>query len=426
MKTIVNGRRDRFLGLIVLSLCLAPAAAELAKIHLKNGTVMRGNVELSENDALIRNEAGVVRCPRERVERVEWLEEAQTVQANYMRRFWTLETDDTQGHFELAQWLVERRLFDAARQQCAYVLKLSPDHDGATQLLQKIEQQSAETPSTQPAGEDDVKPGESAASRPAGAEIEPPPVLSDRDILRLKLSEIALDGPPERLNVRFLRSRNERDLTDLVRQEMQQAFDYDPDWNQTLEKGRPQEKLPIILKATGLKYADRIELRGHPEVFTTYRRRVLPLVVRGCVRAGCHGGQDARVFRFPAGSQNSDEFVYTSFALLDEMKTDDGPMIDRTLPEDSALIRYMLPAEEGEELHPPVERGRVTPVLRSTRDARYQTLVEWISSLRSPHPDYELEYTFPPWLVPPSGQPPATQPSTGNEEQTTEQATSEP
>jgi hypothetical protein len=410
MQIVANGRRARFLGLLMLSVCLASARAELATVHLNSGTVMRGNVELTESEALLRNAAGVVHCPRAQIERIDWLEQAQTIQANYMRRFWALKPDDTPGHFALAEWLVERRLFDAARQQCAYVLKLDPGHEQATQLLQKIAQQSAEAPSTQPAGADQPTPAERTTSRPAEERLEPPPVLSERDILRLKLSELALDGSPERLNVRFLQSRNERDLIDLVRQEMDQAFDYDPDWERTLESGRPHEKLPIILKATGLKYADRIDLRGNPEVFMTYRRRVLPVIIKGCVRAGCHGGQDAQVFCFPAGSQNSDEFVYTSFALLDQMQTPAGPMIDRTLPEESALIRYMLPAEEGEELHPPVEHGRVTPMLRSTRDARYQTLVEWISSLRTPHPDYELEYVFPAWLEPPSAQPATTQP----------------
>jgi hypothetical protein len=411
MRKIANRSQRHLLSLVVLSLCFAPAAAELARVHLTNGTVMRGDVELTETEARIRNDAGVVICPRERIDSIEWLEEAQTVQANYMRRFWDLKPDDTQQHFELAQWLAEHRLFEAARQQCAYVLKLDPSHEETTQLLQKIQRQAEETPSTQPTADEAATP-DAAASQPASPAIEPPPLLGKHDILRLKLSELALDGPPEQLSVRYLRARDERDLMDLVREEMEQAFDYDPEWERTVDNGRTYEKLPIVIKATGLKYADRIDLRGHPEVFTTYRRRVLPLVTKGCARTGCHGGKDARAFSFPAGSQNRDEFVYTSFALLDRMQTPAGPMIDRTLPEESALIRYMLPAEEGEELHPPVERGRVTSMLRSTRDTRYQMLVDWISSLRTPHPDYELEYTFPAWLEPPEAQPPQAQPPT--------------
>ena len=121
-------------------------------------------------------------------------------------------------------------------------------------------------------------------------------------------------------------------------------------------------------------------------------------MTRGCVRSGCHGGQRAHTFRFPTGSQSSDEFLYTSFLILDQMKTSLGPMIDRASPEESALLRYMLPVEEGRQAHPPVKRRRVTPTLRGTRDPRYRAIVEWIGSLRSPHPDYELEYEFPAWL----------------------------
>jgi hypothetical protein len=398
-------RRRQLWGLVVLSLGLTPALAELAKVHLKNGIVMRGDVELSESEALIRNAAGVVCCPRAEVDRIEWLEEAATVRANYMRRFWALKPDDVGGHFELARWLVERRFFDQGREQCAYVLKLDPDHAQARLLLEKIAQQSPTTQDAPPADQDVGKPGEPGEPTSAPAVkggLEPAPLLSDRDILRLKLSELTLDGTPERVNLRFLRARSERDLVDLVRQEMRSAPDYDPDWDGVLERGRPYEKLPVILKATGLKYADRIELRSDPEVFATYRRRVLPIVLRGCARGGCHGGADARSFRLSAGSQSSDGFVYTSFALLDEMQTAAGPMIDRTLPEDSALIRYLLPAEEGQPSHPPVEQGRVMPVLRNTRDPRYQMLVEWIDALRSPHPDYELEYVFPAWFEEPS------------------------
>jgi hypothetical protein len=75
-------------------------------------------------------------------------------------------------------------------------------------------------------------------------------------------------------------------------------------------------------------------------------------------------------------------------------------MINRALPEESVLLRHLLPAEEGREVHPPVKKGHLAPALRGTRDHRYQPLVDWISSLRSPHPDYELDYEFPDWFQP--------------------------
>ncbi|MFQ5807436.1 MAG: hypothetical protein ACE5I3_13390 [Phycisphaerae bacterium] len=408
MSGIVTRRRIVW-GLVSLAWWLAPAAAEMAKVQLKDGTTMRGDVELTEGEALIRNEAGVVRCQRERVDQIEWLEPPKTVQGAYMRRFWVLAPDDVQGHAALAGWLVEQKAFEAARKQCEYVLKLEPDHHDTAALLEKVEkelagepgeQQTAEGIPEQRAGEGTTGERDGKPVSPRYEGVPPPPPLSPRDILRLKLSEVELDGPAERLNVRFLRARGERDVEDLVRAEMFNAPDYDPDWSQTLEQARPYEKLPVVLKATGLKYADRIEIRGHPRVFSTYRQRVLPLVAKGCVRSGCHGGRRAHAFRFPIGSQSSDEFLYTSFVILDEMGTAAGPMIDRALPEQSALLRYMLPADKERPVHPPVRSGRVMPVLRGTRDHRYQPLVDWISSLRSPHPDYGLEYEFPAWFAP--------------------------
>ena len=100
----------------------------------------------------------------------------------------------------------------------------------------------------------------------------------------------------------------------------------------------------------------------------------------------------------PRGARNSDAYAYTSFVILDRIQTRAGPLLDRALPEQSVLLRYMLPAEKGNEVHPPVEKGRVNAVLWGLHDARYEALVEWVASLRTPHPDYELDYAFPEWL----------------------------
>jgi hypothetical protein len=407
--------------LLATVLCLAASPADTAKVWLTDGTVLRGAVELTQTELTLHNAAGQVSYPRQRVTRIEWFDPPQTVQANYLRRFWELPADDVAEHFALAQWLVEHRLFDAARTQCAYVLKFDSEHQGAKALLEKAERslEGEPEPTAQAAAEsgEQLAGDQDATTRPSHSRYEgvpPPPVLSESDIQRLKLLECDLDGPPERLNVRFIRPRGAPDLESLVREDLRNAGDYDPDWLYTLEHGEPREKLQVILKTTGLKYADRIEVLNHPAAFATYRRRVLPLVTRGCVRSGCHGGRAAHAFRFPAGSQSRDGYVYASFVILDRMNTAAGPMIDRGSPEQSALLRFLLPAEEGQEVHPPVEHRRVRPVLRNPRDPRYQAVVEWIGSLRSPHPDYQLDYEFAVWAGQPPEQPdaaPAREPS---------------
>jgi len=386
------------------ALCLTLAAAgpparalgEKADVYLRDGTALRGDVELTETEAIIRTLAGPIRCPREKVERINWLEPPATPQADYLRRLWSLATDDVAGHLALARWLVEQRLASEAAERCRHVLQLAPGNAEAQALLRRLEQPkapAASRPATQPTS------APARATRAAGPELlPPPPLLSRGDLLRIKLAELNVDGPAERVSVRFRKHPGQPRIEELIRQEMVKAPDYDPAWDLILERGRPWEKLQLMLRTSGLKHADRVELRGHPEKFVTYRRRVLPLVIRGCVRSGCHGGREGYGFRFPTGSQTSEAFVYTTFVILDRIQTPAGPMIDRDLPEQSALVRYMLPVEQGGLEHPPVERGRVVPVLRGTSDPRYRLVVEWIATLRSPHPDYELEYEFPAWL----------------------------
>jgi len=362
------------------------ATADEARVRLTDGTTLRGDVVVTQEQVQVRNAAGVAEYPRQRVARIEWLEPAADARSTGMRRLYALAADDLAGRLKLAEWLLENQLPQAARQCCAYVLARQPGNEQAQRLIESIGAAGGEPDEQQPAD-----------GKYAG--VPPPPPLSALDNQRLKLSELRLHGPPERINVRFRRARGERSVEDLVLEQVRSLPDADPSWTRVLERGQPEAKLPVIVAATGLKYADRIDVHGHPGVFVTYRQQVLPLIARGCLRSGCHGGHTAYAFRFPTGSQTSDEFIYTSFAMLDRMNTPSGPMLDRQAPEESALLRY-LSGVEGQRGHPPLEHGTLRPVLRNERDPRYAAVVEWIASLRSPHPDYELDYAFPDWFAP--------------------------
>lgn len=260
-----------------------------------------------------------------------------------------------------------------------------------------------------------------AASRP-GRQVYrgpiPPPPLSDRDITRLKLAEYPLDGEPQTVHVEFRKKRDEPTVESLIEKAIADARADEPDWKRILEKGHPPEKLQLLLRTTGLRHADRVNIRGDTETFGEFRKKVLPLAMRGCARSGCHGGNTTEYFRFPTGAQSTDDFVYTSFYVLDSTHTPLGPMFDRDLPEESALLKYMLPPKEGKPAHPPVKNAKVMPTLENRESREYREIVSWISSLRVPHPDYQLEYQPPEWLAklaePVSSQPsePESQPAT--------------
>jgi hypothetical protein len=383
---------------LVLLAGTAGAAAEQGRVHLADGTILRGEVELTATEAILTNLAGETRFDRDAVERIEWLEEPAAGETDYLRQFWALSPRDVAGHLDLARRLAEQKAFEQAADQCDYVLKLDPSSRAAAELRDQIarEEGSGASRPARAAEKTGESRGAAAAQTPPPG-LPPPALLSGRDILRIKLSELNLDGAPERLNVRFSRVRNERELIEQIREDLKKADQYDPEWDAVLEKGRPYEQLPIVVKATGLKYIDRIDVRDSPKTFDTYRRRVLPMVLRGCARVGCHGGVGGQGFSLPAGAQVGDEFAYTTFVILDGIRTSAGPLIDRGDPAASVLPQYMLPPEAGRARHPPVAHGRVQPLLRSVQDERYQDIVNWIHSLRTPHPDYGLEYVYPEW-----------------------------
>jgi len=248
---------------------------------------------------------------------------------------------------------------------------------------------------TQPASRPATRP---AATHPKFEGPPPPPLLSKRDVVRLKLHEYPLDGEPQKITVEFLKKRGEPNVEELVARDIRAGIEFeDLRWNETLKKGQPPEKLQLILKATGVKYADRIEIRGDTETFAPFRRRVLSQLTTGCAKSGCHGGNVAHVWRLPAGIQAGEEYAYTSFYIVNSLQTPLGPMIDRNLPEQSALLKYMLPAKGESAAHPPVKNVKIAPVFSGTNDPDYQAVLSWINSLRV-HARYELDYEPPEWL----------------------------
>ncbi|MBU0641464.1 MAG: hypothetical protein KKB50_21600 [Planctomycetes bacterium] len=398
-------------GLVAgLALLVGAAVADLANVHLKGGTKLRGDVTVTETEVILRNAAGEVRFEKSAVERIEWLggaaaagdpEQAEpqlpvSVDAEYLQRFKAEAADDIKAHFALAEWLREKKRFDLLVKQCNYILGLDPQHRNARLLLQLAREELAQQ-TTAGAGTRTEAAGAAAAS----GQLAAPALLSELDVQRLKMYEYPLDGDAERLLVRFPRRAGQPDLDSLVLHDLALLEDRAADLRERYTQAKPHEKLPIIIDATGVKYADRIQIAGDSEKFTAFRKQVLPLVYKSCARSGCHGGSTAVVFRLPARSQR-DEAVYTAFLLLDRVQTEFGPLLDREDPAASALLGYMLPAADSQRPHPPVGQGkRVMPLAKNTRDRSYLTVLDWINALNVPHPEYELDYKYPGWLPAP-------------------------
>jgi hypothetical protein len=331
----------------------APALAEPALIWLKNGLRLHGDVSVGETEVVLRNELGEVHYPRQEVIRLEFV--------------------------------------------ALQVPVTAPTTPATTQAAEEAPGSPAEQlPASQP-------------ELPAG--LPAPPLLSALDIQRLKMQELRLDGPPEEVRVQFATARDRRELPRELLRELAARPDYQPRWGQILLEGRPAEMLQLIVAQTGTRYAGRINIVSDPEVFATFRTQVLPLVMRGCARSGCHAGPRAQVFRLPSNADRNEEAAYTTFVILDSLQTRHGPLINRDDPAASALLSYLLPPENNPQAHPPVGKARrVEPVLRTRRTPAYQKVLEWIDSLRTPHTSYGLDYVVPFQVHP--ADPAATRPTT--------------
>ncbi len=371
------------------------AAADEATVRLTDGRLLAGDVELYPRQLIVHTSLGKLTIARQEVAAINWLKPAFDARGRLMRALARLEPADLDAHVELARQAATSEQPELAARLCRFVLDQSPDHAAAAALLAELGGSAASQPSTQPA----------AAAEPP---VSTPELLSARDILHIKLSEMRLRGEPDRMTVRFVKRSGESDLAALVYRQYARAPEMDTELERHLLRGTPGEKLQAIVALSGLRYADRINVRGSPEALLAFRQRVLPLVAAGCARSGCHGSKDARVFSLPTRSRTREANVYTTFALLDRMYTPIGPMIDREAPEESALLKYLMPQEDERRVHPPVGKRRIGGLVRGLRDRRYRSLVEWIASLRRPHPDYDLEYQWPAWMErfsPPEPQP---------------------
>ncbi|MCK4341471.1 MAG: hypothetical protein KAY37_07100 [Phycisphaerae bacterium] len=327
--------------LVVVFCGVAAVVADLADVYLKSGLRLRGDVTTTDDEVILHNAAGELHLPRADVERV---------------------------------------------------VPVAPPASLPSSQPTSAPGLGGEKPDEKALDEAGAAPAKDARS----GQLPPAPPLSKADIQRLRRRELLLDGPAELVQVKFEKKGRQRDLPTEVLEELRKRPDFQSEWEQVLTRGRPHEKVQLILRETGEKYADRIRITSDPEVFSTYRRRVLPLVNKSCARSGCHAGTAARVFRFPLGSKTSETYAYTSFVLLDQMRSRHGALLDRSSPEAGSLVYYMLPQDASEYGHPAVGRGpSFKPVLRSLDDPRYIEVVDWISYLMLPRPDYGLEYDNP-------------------------------
>lgn len=152
----------------------------------------------------------------------------------------------------------------------------------------------------------------------------------------------------------------------------------------------PAQKVHYIAKYTGSKFADRVEIRSDPDVFTEFRRNVLPFIVRGCATGGCHNSlsKEAYGFRLFNDAKRAPGTMYANFIVLSDFANESGMMINRNAPQNSLLANYLLEPDQVsvENRHPGDVKYRAP--FNNRKNPRYKRILDWMGSLKIPAEDY--------------------------------------
>ncbi|MBN1343484.1 MAG: hypothetical protein JXQ73_12425 [Phycisphaerae bacterium] len=367
------------LGMVVSVLALGATAirADMGTVITKDGRTLQGDIT-EEGDQVRINRGGIVMVlNRDQIKEIR----TETSSADeYAQRLKKLTRDDIGGHFRLAEWCRDRGMLDKARERCEYVLSLDPDHANAKLLLKAVNKRSRRSTDAKSAPEEaQAKEGPKTTWRRGD-------LLDKEQISRIRLAEVR---PGERVNVRF-----KNDVLDRFLEAVAGTDGYNQrDSRANFMAKSNADKLAGILDATGMHFADDIEVRSDPESIRVFKSDIMPTIKTSCTSLKCHGNSGAPKIRLY--TQNTPAAVYTNFYNLDRFEKavpgrGKALMFDRGYPEDGLFPHYLLPKSLSDPAlaHP----GDIEPAVRGKDARQYTMALDWIKEvLKHPRVDAGIE-----------------------------------
>lgn len=239
-----------------------------------------------------------------------------------------------------------------------------------------------------PALDDDGEPGEEGLRELTPEEISRIRFMELRG-MRLKTSQ------PDRVKTEVPRETVERFLAEMADDPQFRDDDYpfrSKKNQKEFRKLTSAQKVHWIAHYSQTKFADEIKIKSDPEVFVTFKKNVLPIIVRTCAKQpGCHAstGEDESIrFRLFEGARRPAPRLYANFLVLNDTEVGDLAVIDRSQPSDSLLLTYLLPAEttKAAARHPGTDTFK--PPFKSRKAPGFRRIEQWIRSLKHPAEDY--------------------------------------
>jgi len=387
------------ISIVCCLLCAASVFADVKVVHTTDGRTLRGEVTETTTGYEVVTDMGSIPLTRSQVKSIE---DAVEPADEFADRLEALEDDDLTGHLDLGRWAFDNDLLDEAETVFTKAIELDPKNREASLLLKQVQNLKARQ-------EEDAKPDEGDDPEPTNGDDRDPVVpdtpaewlLSIEDVYALRLAEVR-EG--EGLRVKIV----DDELIDefsasMEGEELESGVEFDPD---RFDKMSDEAKFEIMLRELGgddTQFMPAFEIREDPEAFETFRKEVWPIVNRSCGRSECHGGATAPggLRLLPTGADRntdlSNRTFYSNFLILDRTRRGGARIIDRSTPEDSLLLQYLLPSEQAKLKHPLVAGREITVQFGSKRSKNYEMVLDWITyGLEGPvPPHYNVSFTLP-------------------------------
>jgi hypothetical protein len=366
----------RIAVIALAAICLLGVAAEQALATSKPGVVTKKNGERVVGDVDEQAVAGAVVITDAAGHKIQlFLPNVQSVhyfantREEYDARLANLGTKDVAGRVALARWALVKNEVDLALAAAASAKAIDP-----------------------------ANPEVAAVERQISIIRPPPPVATAPVNPSPATAAVAKTGPANRMltadEIQLVRMRelpeNDRSIKlSIPASAKQAALDAGIIQKEELRNIPLQEVAMRILKDRDSPPALRkqIKLVGDPAPITEFRQRINKPLLTGCATAACHGDKTTTAFRL-FSPPDREEASLTNFVILQKYeKQVDGvqrSMLNRTQPQASLLLGYMLPAEISRVPHPEVAAYK--GAVKTTQDVNFLAVGEWMGKSLIPVP----------------------------------------
>lgn len=368
-----NHRRLLLLGLIggALGSVLLVCSSLSAKPGLvtAGGQTFEGDIdEVSKPGSVIitTKEGAKVTIDRRSVDKVQFFD---TPQQEFEARLGALDKKDVAGRITLAQSAIAAKHYDMAREALASAKAIEPNNAQVAALIEQVNKESpVAPPPTTRAGEA----GHGPTTRPGFAKRQ----VTPEEINQIRQMEwrpndftVKVRVPPD-VRKQFI------DTGALPAQEVLRLT--------------PIQLANAILQQGSPALRSQVQILNDPVPMVQFRQKVQRTISTGC--ATCHSPDKAATAgHYVLYPGDSDAAAYSNFLILQKTALNSGgverEMVNRTVPDSSLILLYLLPPELVDGGHPkaPLYHGAI----KNRSDPRYAEVLSWIKSLSPLPPNYD-------------------------------------